>query len=49
MRSDNICPHLKEVHKMLSSSERQVIIDESRLLARRVDSDGIARRMSCLE
>ena len=49
MRSDNLGPHLKEVHKMLSSSERQVIIDESKLLARRVDSDGIARRMSCLE
>lgn len=49
MRSDNLGPHLKKIHKMLSSSERQVIIDESRLLARRVNSDGIARRMSRLE
>lgn len=49
MRSDNLGPHLKSIHKILSSSKRQIIINESRLLARRVDSDGIARRMSRLE
>ena len=49
MRSDNLNPHLKKIHKMLSSLKRQVIINENRLLARKVDSDGIARRMSRLE
>ena len=46
MRSNNLGPHLKKVYKMLSSSKRKVIIDESILLAWRVDSDGIARRLS---
>ena len=49
MRSDNLGPHLTKVHKMLSSSEKQIIIDESRLLAKRAANDGIARRMSRLE
>ena len=49
MRSDNLDPHLKKAHKMLSSLKRQVIIDESRLLMRKMDSHGTARRMSHLE
>lgn len=49
MRSDNLDPHLKKIHKMLSSSKRQVIINENKLLTRRIDRDGIARRISRLE
>lgn len=45
MRSDNLGPHLKKRHRM-SSSERSVAIDQSRLSARRVDDDGIDRHRS---
>lgn len=49
MRSDNLRQHLQRAHKMSSASERQVIIDESRSSARRVDRNGIARPRSRLE
>lgn len=46
MRTDNLGPHLHNVHKMSSSSARQSVIEKSKLSARRVDSDGVARRRS---
>lgn len=49
MRSDNLGPHLQKFHKMSSSSDRQIVIDESKFSAGRVDSNGIARRRSRLE
>ncbi len=46
MRSDNLGPHLQNVHKMASLSERQSVIEKSKSSVRRVDSDGVARRKS---
>lgn len=45
MRSDNLRQHLQNLHK-LSLSEANVIIDEIKASARRVDNGGIARRRS---
>ena len=44
MRSDNLGPHLQNFHKMSSKSERQDIIRERKVAARRVDSKGNPRR-----
>ena len=46
MRSDNLGPHLLKFHKMSSSPERKKIIEDSRLSAMRVDSNGKIRRRS---
>ena len=44
MRSDNLGPHLKKVHRISSKPDRQKIIAQSKLSARGVDSDGIPCR-----
>ena len=46
MRSDNLGPHLQNVHGMSSKPERQKIIAQSKLSALGVRSDGIPRRRS---
>lgn len=43
MRFDNLNRHLQAHHKMSSLSERQKIIKNARLSAKRVDSDGVSR------
>ena len=46
LRPDNLGPHLLHFHKISSSSERQEIIQNSQLSARRKDSDGKIERRS---
>ena len=42
-RSDNLKPHLLKIHHMTSESDRQAVIDESKALAKRAESDGVGR------
>ena len=46
MRSDNLGPHLQNFHKMTEKSDRQSIIKECKVSAKRVDSNGKPRRRS---
>ena len=41
-RNDNLGPHLRNVHGIASREERQALVDESRVSAKRVGSNGIA-------
>ncbi len=46
MRSDNLKPHLMNIHRITSASERQRILDECRSSVKRTDHNGDSGRKS---